>query len=71
MSFSFCRVIILNDEIGESEKGGDDRIDEKGVGFKRLCDFGVIFIEVCSSFSLLNGSLRSSKSSRRVNGFDF
>ena len=85
MSFSFCKIIISNDGVEEGGEGGDDRIDEKGVGFERSCDFEMIFIEACSSeacsskaynsetcssFSSLNESSRSSKSSKKVNGFD-
>ena len=69
MSFSSYKIIILNNEIEKSEKEGDDRINKKNVGFKRLCDFKMILIKVYNSFLLLN-ELRSLKSSKRINDFD-
>ena len=68
MSFSFYKAIILNDEI---KKKDDDHIDEKNVDFKRLYDFEIVFLEVYKLLlSLLKGS-RSSRSSKRINDFDF
>ena len=68
MSFSFYKIIILNDEI---EKKSDNRIDEN-VNFKRSCDFEIIFIfEIIflkayrSLFSSLK-KLRLLKSSKRI-----